>query len=72
MLLGLSKFSSYGTFNPQDPNASYDYAAAFNGRLIPGVPLQTEVPEPASLVVWMMVSTAGLCVYKNRKRHARA
>ena len=72
MLLGLSQFSSYGTFNPQNPNASYDYAAAFNGRLIPGVPLQTEVPEPASLVVWMMVSTAGLCVYKNRKRHARA
>jgi len=69
-LLGLSKFSSYGAFNPQDPSTSFDYAAAFNGRMIPGIPLQTEVPEPASLVVWSMMFMAGLAAYKTRKRHA--
>lgn len=71
MLLGLSKFSSYGAFNPQYPSTTYDYAAAFNGRLIPGVLLQApEVPEPASLVVWSMMFMAGLGAYKTRKRHA--
>lgn len=70
MLLGLSKFSSYGAFDPEDPSTTYDYAAAFNGRLIPGVLFPPEVPEPASLVVWAMMSTAGFIVYKNRKRHA--
>lgn len=68
-LLGLSQFSSYGVFKPQDPSTSFDYAAAFNGRLIPGVQFQ-EVPEPASLVVWSMMFMAGLGAYKTRKRHA--
>jgi hypothetical protein len=72
MLLGLSSFSSYGAFNPLDPSSSYDYAAAFNGRLIPGMqqepPLVFDVPEPASLLVWGTMMIAGLGVFKARKR----
>lgn len=73
LLLGLSKFSSYGTFDPYNPGSSYDYVAAFNGRLIPGGQIGgivREVPEPASLVVWSMMFMAGLGAYKTRKRHA--
>lgn len=74
MLLGLSKFSSYGAFDPYNTSGTYDYVAAFNGRLIPGgqiqAPPQTVAPEPASLLVWGTAFMAGLCAYRNRKRHA--